>query len=215
MKCPALSQPMEGDASAGIAESAWRLAKPRRVQVAIEDSSTKPRDWSIAISRPVRDHLSWRLHAPSPTRIKDNAGWATSASPPRSVIFSPIPRTRTYVMRTMPTMSPRKPPVVVNYDGEFAASTTRPTPPLSMSSGPTPPTMSCIILRIRTSLISGDNARRKVGILRKDSGGQLCRVSQRRVVDALDVGHRSGRGAGQDEATARSKTAIIADGKSG
>ena len=34
---------MEGDASAGIAESAWRLAKPQRVQVAIEDSSTKPR----------------------------------------------------------------------------------------------------------------------------------------------------------------------------
>ena len=32
---------MGGDASAGIAEAAWRLAKPERVRVAIEDNSTK------------------------------------------------------------------------------------------------------------------------------------------------------------------------------
>ena len=33
---------MGGDASAGIAEAAWRLAKPQRVRVAVEDNSTKP-----------------------------------------------------------------------------------------------------------------------------------------------------------------------------
>ena len=33
---------MRGDASAGIAEAAWRLAKPQRVRVAVEDNSTKP-----------------------------------------------------------------------------------------------------------------------------------------------------------------------------
>ena len=32
---------MGGDASTGIAEAAWRLAKPQRVRVAIEDNSTK------------------------------------------------------------------------------------------------------------------------------------------------------------------------------
>jgi hypothetical protein len=44
----------------------------------------------------MRDHLSWRLtrHTRSPTRIAGNAGWATSASLPRTVILSPIPRTR-------------------------------------------------------------------------------------------------------------------------